>query len=84
MDNPKALTIVTNGDAQIHTISTISELKHLVLCMFESIIYLNIYVAEHVTETKHKNIIKSHVSLIIPFTLFYVWQNEIPCNTTRR
>ena len=65
MDNCKAPTIVTDSGAQINTITTIGELKQLVSCKSESIIYLNMYVAEHVPETKRKTVIKSQLSLII-------------------
>ena len=58
-------TIVTDHDAQINIITNIGELKHLIACMSESIIHLNIFVAEHVPYTKHKPVIKSQVSLII-------------------
>ena len=62
MDNHKSPTIVTDGDTQINTITTIGELNYLVSCMPESIIHLNMYVTEHVTETKYMNVIRSQVS----------------------
>ena len=65
MTNCKKPTIVTNSDTHINTITTIGELKHLVVCMFESIIHLNMYVAKYAAQTKHKVVIKTQVSLMV-------------------
>ena len=82
MENRKVPTIVTDGNAQINTITTIGELNHLVSCMSESIIHLNMYIAEHIPETKHKTVIKSQVSLI-SCLLDFMSENRIPRYTTR-
>ena len=65
MTDCKDPTIVTNSDANVNTITTIGELKHLVSCMSESSIHLSMYAAKHVAQTKHKAVIKAKISLII-------------------
>ena len=57
MSERKDHIIVTDGDAQINTITTLGELQYLSSCLSQSIMNLNLYVDYNLEESKQKKVI---------------------------